>query len=64
MARKTVFVSDLSGEPLEEKNAARVGITIGSERWDLDVKRSEIEHLIAVAHKSKVRGRKKQVVTA
>lgn len=60
MARKTMLVSDLSGEPLDEANSARVVITIDGDRYDLDVKRKEIEHFLVVGRKTKVRGRKKQ----
>jgi hypothetical protein len=60
MARKTIFVSDLSGESLDEASAAKVAITCNGDRFELDVKTTEVEHLIAVAHKTKVRGRKKK----
>ncbi len=62
MARKTVFVSDISGEPLDITQAAHVTITSNGDRWTLDVKRSEVETLIQVGRKSKTPGRKKSKV--
>ncbi len=36
MARKTIFVSDLSGESLDEASAAKVAITCNGDRYELE----------------------------
>lgn len=60
MARKTVIVSDITGEPLDTETAVRVSITQNGERYELDANRKEVQHLIQVGRKSKTRGRKKK----
>lgn len=56
----TIITSDLSGEQLENGTAAKVAITIGKDRWELDAARSEVESLIAAGRKGTKRGRKAQ----
>jgi hypothetical protein len=58
MARKTVLVSDLSGEEIPEGKYVHVAISDGSNRYDLDVIDDEVAELVAKGRKSKRRGRK------
>jgi hypothetical protein len=60
MARKTVLVSDISGDPIPEGEYVHVSITDGSNRYDLDAKESEVVDLTAKARKTKKRGRKRK----
>ena len=60
MARKTIFVSDLSGEPIED-DAVVVTIRYADARRGqvvLDAKASEVEELAAKGTKQARRGRK------
>ena len=48
MARKTIFVSDLTGKPIDEKNGATVTIRYSDARRGqvvLDVNASEVDDL-------------------
>ena len=61
MARKTIFVSDLTGKEIDEKDAAVVTIKYADARRgqvSLDVNSSEIEDLAAKGTKQARRGRK------
>ena len=61
MARKTIFVSDLSGNEIDEKNAATVTIRYADARKGqvvLDVNASEVEDLAAKGIKQARRGRR------
>jgi hypothetical protein len=61
MARKVVLVSDLTGEEIDEKNAATVTIRYSDARKGqvvLDVNASEVEHLARKGTKQKRRGRR------
>lgn len=61
MARKTVFVSDLTGTTIDEKNAATVTIKYADARRGqvvLDVNASEVDDLAAKGTKQSRRGRK------
>lgn len=63
MARKTVFISDLSGVEINEKDAAKLTITYADARRGqivLDVNASEVEDLAAKGVKQARRGRKPQ----
>ena len=58
--KSTVLVSDLSGEVLQNGNAAHIVISTDAEpnaRYTLDVSVAEIENLLSVAQKTKRRGR-------
>lgn len=58
--RSTVLVSDLSGEVLQNGNAAHIIIATEAEpnvRYTLDVSTTEIENLLEKAQKTKRRGR-------
>ena len=61
MARKTVFVSDLTGKSIDEKDAAQVVIKYGDARRGqvvLDVNADEVADLAAKGTKQARRGRK------
>lgn len=61
MARKTIFVSDLTGEEIDEKDAATVTIRYSDARRGqvvLDVNASEIDELAAKGTKQARRGRR------
>jgi hypothetical protein len=61
MARRTIFVSDLSGKEIDEKDAATVTIRYHDARRGqvvLDVNGSEVEDLASKGVKQARRGRK------
>ena len=61
MARKTIFVSDLTGKTIDEKDAATVTIKYGDARKGqvvLDVNASEVADLASRGTKQARRGRK------
>jgi hypothetical protein len=61
MARKTVFISDLTGKEINEKDAAKLTITYGDARRGqivLDVNASEVEDIAVKGVKQARRGRK------
>ena len=61
MARKVIFVSDLTGKPIEEKDAATVTIRYSDARRGqvvLDVNADEVDDLAAKGAKQARRGRK------
>ncbi len=61
MARKTVFVSDLTGKEIEDRNAATVTIKYADARRGqavLDVNANEVEDLAAKGTKQARRGRR------
>jgi hypothetical protein len=64
MARKTIFVSDLSGNQIDEKNAATVTIRYADARRGqvvLDVNANEVDDLASKGTKQARRGRKPKV---
>jgi hypothetical protein len=61
VARKTVYVSDLSGNTIDERNGARVTIAYKDARRGtvvLDVNADEVEELARKGTKQARRGRK------
>ena len=61
MARKTIFVSDLTSKEIDEKNAATVTIRYADARRGqvvLDVNSNEVDDLAAKGRKQARRGRK------
>jgi hypothetical protein len=61
VARKTVFVSDLTGEQIDEKDAAQLVITYRDARRGrivLDVNANEVDDLARRGTKQARRGRK------
>jgi hypothetical protein len=67
MARKTVFVSDLTGEQIDEKDAAQLVINYRDARRGrvvLDVNASEVEDLARRGSKQARRGRKPKQSTS
>ena len=61
MARKTIFISDLTGTPIDEKNAATLTIRYADARRGqvvLDVNADEVDDLAAKGAKQARRGRK------
>jgi hypothetical protein len=61
MARKTILVSDLSGNEIEEREAAKVTITYADARRGqvvLDVNASEVEELASKGTRQARRGRR------
>jgi hypothetical protein len=61
MARKTVFVSDLTGKEINEKEAATVTVRYADARRGqvvLDVNADEVADLVAKGTKQARRGRK------
>lgn len=60
MARKTILVSDLSGEEIKNGDGASVQITLESKpnaRYLVEVAAPEIQNLLDVAIETKKRGR-------
>lgn len=67
MAKKTIFVSDLSGAEIDEKNAATVTIRYADARRGqvvLDVNASEVEDLAAKGTRQARRGRRPKTTDA
>ena len=61
MARKTVFVSDITGKEINEKDAAKLTITYADARRGqvvLDVNANEVDELAAKGVRQARRGRK------
>ena len=61
MVRKTILVSDLTGNEIDDKSAARIVITFGDARKGtvvLDVNEGEISDLISKGSRQARRGRK------
>lgn len=61
MARKTIFVSDLSGKEISDRDAAKVTISYADARRGqvvLDVIASEVEELASKGVRQARRGRK------
>ena len=61
MARKTIYVSDLSGKEINEKDAAKVTITYSDARRGqvvLDVNASEVDDLASKGVRQARRGRR------
>jgi len=61
VARKTIFVSDLSGKPIDEKNAAKITIVYSDARKGqivIDANEAEVADLAAKGTKQARRGRK------
>ena len=61
MAKRTIYVSDVSGKEIDEKQAATVTITYADARKGmvrLDVNASEVEDLAKKGTQQKRRGRK------
>ena len=67
MARKTIFVSDISGKQIDEKNSAQVVIKYRDARRGevvLDVNADEVEDLAGKGTKRARRGRRPKAETA
>ncbi len=61
MARKVIYVSDLTGKPIDEKNAATLTIRYSDARRGqvvLDVNADEVDDLASKGAKQARRGRK------
>jgi hypothetical protein len=61
LARKTIYLSDLTGKEINEKDAAKVTITYGDARRGqvvLDVNASEVEELAGKGTRQARRGRR------
>ena len=61
MAKKTIYVSDLTGKEINEKDAAKLSIVYADARRGqvvLDVNASEVEDLAAKGTRQARRGRK------
>jgi hypothetical protein len=67
MARKTVFVSDLSGDPIQDGDAATITVRFADARkgiYVLDVTEAEAEELGRKGRKQARRGRRPRASTA
>ena len=67
MARKTIFISDLTGKPIDEANAATLTIRYSDARRGqvvLDVNADEVTDLAAKGAKQARRGRKPKATQA
>lgn len=67
MARRTIYVSDLTGKEIDEKDAAQVVIKYADARRGivvLDVNASEVENLAVKGTKQARRGRKPKAAAA
>ena len=61
MARRTIFVSDLTGKPIDEKDGATVTISYSDARRGvvkLDVNANEVEDMASKGTRQARRGRK------
>jgi hypothetical protein len=61
MAKKTVFVSDLTGEPIDDRNYVQVVLNYGDARRGrvvLDANAADVEDLARRGQKQARRGRK------
>ena len=61
MARKTVFISDITGEQINDNEAAKVTITYSDARRGqivLDARASEVEELAGKGIRQQRRGRR------
>ena len=61
MARKTIYVSDLTGKEIDEKDAAKVTISYGDARRGqvvLDVNAAEVDDLASKGSRQARRGRR------
>ena len=64
MSRRTIVVSDLSGEEIDEKDAAQITIRYSDARKGqvvLDVSPAEVEYLAEKGRRQARRGRKPRV---
>lgn len=62
MARKTIYVSDLTGQPINDRDGAKVTITYNDARRGviaLDVNASEVQEWAEKGAQQKRRGRPK-----
>ena len=62
MARKSIFVSDISGREIEEGKGGKLRLTYddarrGSIEWDVDGSETELQALISKGRKVARRGR-------
>lgn len=67
MARKTIFISDLTGKPIDDKDAATVTIRYSDARRGqvvLDVNADEVSELAAKGTKQARRGRRPKEVSS
>jgi hypothetical protein len=67
LARKTIFISDLTGQPIDDKNAATVTIKYADARRGqvvLDVNAAEVDDLASKGTKQARRGRRPKSETA
>jgi hypothetical protein len=67
VARKTIFVSDLTGKTIDEKEAATVTIRYADARKGqvvLDVNADEVEDLARKGTKQARRGRRPKAISA
>jgi hypothetical protein len=67
MSKKTIYVSDLTGREIDEKDAATVTIRYSDARRGqvaLDVNASEVDELAAKGQKQARRGRRPKAATA
>lgn len=67
MARRTIYVSDLSGKEIDDRNVAQVIIKYADARRGqvvLDVNASEVEDLASKGTKQARRGRKPKAITS
>jgi hypothetical protein len=67
MARKTIFISDLTGKAIDEKDAATVTIKYSDARRDqvvLDVNANEVADLAAKGTRQARRGRRAKEVSS
>ncbi len=67
MARKTIFISDLTGRQIDEKNAAQVIIKYADARRGqvvLDVNAAEVDDLVSKGTKQARRGRRPKATAA
>lgn len=66
MARKTILVSDLSGQEIKDGEGAHVQITLESKpssRFIVEVAAAEIKDLVGASVETKKRGRPAKVKT-
>lgn len=57
MAKQQVLVSDLSGDPIDNGEEAKITVVVKGRRWELDVAATEVADLISKGRETKRRGR-------
>jgi hypothetical protein len=58
MAKKTMLVSDISGQTIEEGQEAVITIKVNKKAYQGDATAAEVEQLVSQLKETKIRGRR------